>query len=264
MSLKFLCNTAAVVANGFGMGTGSVQSGTLYDLMMGPRSSMVRFASSTLPIWVAYNFPSDTICTHIVVARADYMLTQYGTRLRPFQRDSTGTWSEISAGSIASVTPANLVGARAQDLVLDVSSASVYRGVSIKTDCVVGGTAQGMILSKFYGCVAVDIGPPDLRNNLSYEDIPPDARLFQPQRSTFPYDTEKRFVLQFTDLLRSQANAFKALPYLTRWPLFLYDDAGDFIPWKLEHVLIESWNESITVANRHNLTINFRRLAHYP
>lgn len=214
-------------------------------------------------IYPGYSFSADVACTHLVVARADWMVTQSGARVRGFQKSSGGSWSAISGADYPHLRAGDLIGPRSQDLVLDISGATNYRGFAAHFDSFLAGNAEAMMISKMYACIAFDFGETPSPDGVQSVDIPDTGRFFTPQRGTFAYETEKSISFSLPPVSKTLAEQFKALPHLLKWPIFLYDTAGDIWPWKLEHVLIEGWQENILESGNHVFSFTFRRLKHY-
>jgi len=213
-------------------------------------------------IYPGYSFAADVACTHLVVARADWMVTQSGARVRAFQKSSGGSWSAISGADYPHLRAGDLIGPRSQDLVLDISGATNYRGFAVHFDSFLAGNAEAMMISKMYASVGFSFAMPPVFAQ-PWVDIPESDRWFRPQQTLYEYETEKQFKLGFP-ATRAEMTSFKALPMLLKWPLFLYDTAGDVFPWKLEHVVIEGWIETVIEDDRHFVEITLRRLKHYP
>lgn len=260
MSLKFLINHAGDVASSLAMVSGTTASGNIYDLISGPRSSMWRSAASASAIQPGYSFAADLVCTHMVAVRGDLMVTQAGAQVRAMQKSSGGAWSAVSGTTIATLSTSNLIGPTSQDLVIDLSAATNYRGFGLEFDS--AGT-EAMMLSKLYACIAFDCDETPDPGSVSMIDIPDSGRMFTPMRGTFAYETEKSISFSLGPISRTFAEAFKALPQILRWPFFLYDTAGDIWPWKLEHVIMESWDEIILEQDKHVFSFTMRRLKHY-
>lgn len=260
MSLKFIVNHLGNSATSVSMVSGTLAEGSLNDLIAGPRSSFIRSAASASAIQPGFVLGSDLVLTHLVVARADLMVTKAGAQVRAMQRSSGGVWSAISGTTIATLAAGNLTGPTSQDLVIDVTGATNYRGFGIEFDS--AGT-EAMHFSKLIGGIAFDFGEPVPFMGAPTENLADDGRFVTPPRGTFMYETEREFSLTIGPVAMSVAKAFKALPLLLRWPLYLYDENADFIPWKLEHVLCLGWKEVIAEKDRHTFQISFRRLKHY-
>lgn len=261
-SIYLLTNTAGHSASSIGIGSGSVAAASGYslnDLVSGPRSTLCRTAASTLYREAAYVFDSDVTTTHMVVARADWLLTQQGNRVRPIQRSSGGVWSVISGVDYNPLAASHLVGPRGQDLVFAISPAQL-RGVGLNVDNG-GGATEAMQLSKLYASSAFDFGVPP-RFEAQAQPLPPNTFSTPPDRG-FPYDVEQRFTLVFELITVAKFAEFEALPQIRSWPLFLYDPAGNLWDTKLEHVIVEDWVKQNRDSGRCDLTVTFLRLRHY-
>ncbi len=259
MSLKFLPNHVGDLASSLAMITGSTASGDIYDLISGPRNTYWRGTASSSAVSPGYSLAANYVANYLVIARADKMVTLAGSQVRAMQKSSGGSWSAISGTTISTLAAANLTGYRSQDLVIDVSGATNYRGYGIEMDS--AGT-EAMTFTKMYASAGFSFAMPPVFAQ-PWVDIPESDRWFRPQQTSYEYETEKQFKLGFP-ATRAEMTSFKALPMLLKWPLFLYDTAGDVFPWKLEHVVIEGWIETVIEDDRHFVEITLRRLKHYP
>ncbi len=267
MSLRFITNHLADRASAFAVISGATESGDPYELMGGHRGTFWKSEPATSVVSVGYSLAADLDCDYLVAIRADKMVTKAGAQILGLQKSSGGSWSAIAATLINSLAASNLTGYRSQDLVLDVSSATNLRGFAIEFDSINGTDGEAMMFSGLIGGISFAFtSPPSLPisgGTLPMIDIPEAQRWFKPQQSEYEYETEKSFKLFFKGVRASEAAAFKALPMLLKWPLVLYDTAGDWIPWKLEHCIIEGWTETVIEKNNHTFDITFRRLKHY-
>lgn len=258
------------------------------SFISGPRSTWHRSDSSSLEIGRGYVYPELVDPTFCVVARADKLLTQAGTRVRPRQlaggsstnywysqdwysggswyehnwwagSGGSGTWSYISGVDYNPLVAGDLIGPRSQDLVFAVEPTETG-GIGLSCKPVSG--SQATLLSKFYGCEAFEFdNPPQLGTNWS--DQPP-GTFARTMRGTYPYEIERRFSIRFGPETRAKAIAFRSVKYMFNyWPLFLYDPSATIWDHKLEHVIIEGVTETIIENNRHVLDISFARLRHY-
>lgn len=261
MGVLFLVNTAgdvaASVANAAGGSTATNYS--LLDMITGPRSTLHRGAAASGGVGCAYLFNSNQDLTHVVVARADYLLTLNTSRVRLLQRNGSNVWSYVSGVDYNPLTSASLTGLRSQDLVIPFTQVE-KRGIELYSNPVSGTDAQQ--ISKFYGCNSFEFTGYAPKLGVTSENLPIGSYA-TPLDGDMSYEIEARFSLSYELLTGSLVDNFKALPQLKRWPLFLYDGSQDVWNHKVEHVIIEGWTETIVQADRHNLEINFARLRYY-
>lgn len=260
MSFYLLYNRAADFASSADtISLGSTASGyDIYDMIAGPRSTGHRTAASSSEAGRGYHFGSDYTCTHIVVARADWLLTQNGTRLRAKQKTSGGSWNYIGSVDENPLVVGDLIGIRAQDYVAAVSPTDL-RGIAIT--CTPSSGTQASHISKFYACSAFSFGQ-NPAPGYTWENLPL-GTYGQPPKGDIPYEIELRFTLTFPGVQQSTVTDFRALGQILNWPVFLYDDTGDLWDWKLEHVIIDSYEWIVHEKDVHSLSITFNRLRHY-
>lgn len=259
MALLILPNTAGDSATSMtnaGAGVATASGYNNYDVIAGPRSSRWRSAAHSSNMRLGYVLGADTTVTHCVIARADWLLTQDTMRLRGLQRNSGGTWSAISGFDLNPITSSNLVGLYSQDYVQEVSPTDL-RGFGI--DCVtLGGGSEAAQVSKIFYSNAVELSANPSAS--SWEQV---ESGYYPMWGYFPYHTEARMQLSWHALTAAEITAFKAIPNLLSWPLYLYDEDADYWPWKLEHVIVEDYSYSSIGIGRWKLDVIFRRLKHY-
>lgn len=260
MSFYLLFNHAGHFASSLDtISLGTTATGyDIYDLIAGPRSTGHRTTASSSEAGRGYVFPSDYTCSHIVVARADWLLTQNGTRLRAKQRTSGGTWNYIGSVDENPLATNDLIGIRAQDYVAAVTPTDL-RGIAI-TATPASGT-QASHVSKFYACSAYSFGQ-NPSPGFSWENLPI-GTYRQGLEGDIPYEVEMRFTLTFPGVAQSIVTGFRALGQILNWPVFLYDDTGDIWDWKLEHCIIEAYEWIVHEKDVHSLSITFNRLRHY-
>lgn len=265
MALLFLCNYAANAASSMTTaGFGSDASGfDPYDLITGPRSRFYKLTASTGNQAIGYSYASNLSVNYLVVARADKLLTKNGMRVKALQQNSGGTWSNIGSVDYNPLATSDLLGPAAQDLVIPISPTDL-RGVALQV-ITKGVTNESGVLSKLYGAVSFSLGEPSMSNpgGLAPQTIE-SPYYFTPLEGDWPYECERRIVMTFPSVTQAKVNAFKALPQIWNWPLFLYDTVGTVWNWKLEHVLLETVQEQYVEPDQINLTLSFLRLAHYP
>jgi len=261
MAIRFLTNKAGDFATGIVFNSGTPDPAYSDRWMIsGPRSLLFKGAAATVGTEPGYVFPSTLACDYMVVARADLLLTATGMRVRPIQRSAGGTWSFISSVDYNPLSASNLVGVRKQDLVFPVSPTQT-RGIGISAYNG-GAVSEAMMFAKLYGCQAFDFGVGPAQGGVSFENVAADF-YFTPLRGTWPYEVEKRIVMTFQKVPAAKIRQFKALPQILNWPLFIYDTTGDTLPQRLEHVVIESYGQTLNSNRSGNVQISFLRLKHY-
>lgn len=255
-------NARNVIATGYDM----------KDLIAGPRNRLVRSmqgSGSNIGIFSPRYAcdPAQVAVNYAVIARADYLTRRtngcqiYFTR---YGSTSFGGYAYESVVSNATLS-AGLTGVRSQDYVYTYSTTRTAYGFGVESyTSTVTGANVGQCGQVFFS-TGFDFGKnPDLVVPL--EDLVDAQRLFVPPQAQidgFAYDTEKRFTLNFRGVTRAKVDAFRALPNIQRWPLFLYDSAAEVFAHKLEHVLVETWTEQRAASGKWDISIVFRRLAHY-
>jgi hypothetical protein len=262
MSVYLLPNTIGDAAATCALEAGTTSYGELNDLIAGPRSTFWRSVAASSAIAPMFTLSSDVIATHMVVARADWMVTLAGARVRARQRSSGGVWSHIVGVDYNTLTAGSLLGPKSQDLVFAVSPTN-YRGYGLEFDSV--GT-EAMQISKFYPSVGFQFDG-DLVLNPAPQwtafPLTQSVNMFAPLKSYDAYEVEAQISLTWKNCSRANIRAFEALPQILNWPLFIYDDAGDVWNWKLEHVVIEGWAETFTAIDYSDITVTFQRLKLY-
>lgn len=266
MSFYLLPNTLGDLAYGAGgnavPGLATGYSGA--DGITGPRSTRVRFQAYLGARNYGYFHSAATFsATHMVIARADWLITKTGARVRPLEctDDSPISYAVVAGSDFNPLTAASLIGVRSQDLVMATPITNQYGGGFQWTST----ATEAEQYSKLYVSNAFDFGAsPDIKPFPEWQVFPEtEKRYFTPQRGTMPYQIEAQISLTWRNVTRAKMDAFRALPRLLEWPIFLYDDAGDYWSWKLEHVLISDWEETLTQYDLSDITIRFVRLKHY-
>jgi len=229
------------------------------NLIAGPRSTFFSMPASTTDQGMGYAHQgTNNTPTHIVVARADKLLTSTGMRLRGAQRASGGTWTVLGP-DLAPITSSDLTGIRGQDYVVAVSPSSL-QGVGIIVNPHPSGTASGQI-SKLFGATSFTFGN-EPTAGATFDSLPI-GTYSQPLRCIEPYEVEQRFSLVWPLIDASYVTSFLALPQIFRWPIFLYDDTQSIFQWKLEHVIIEGYKVLVHEKDRVSIEVTFARLRHY-
>lgn len=265
MSFLFLPNTLGDVAYGFGgNAVPGVASGySVVDGIAGPRSTRVRFQAYLGARNMGYFTNAGTFSyTHTVIARADWMVTKTGVRIRPLEctLDSPVSYGVVGGSDFNPLTASSLVGVRSQDLVMATTVTNKYGGGFQWLST----ASEAQQYSKLYLSNAVNIGEPDLFPTPQWEVFPAtEKRYFTPILGTRAYEIEAQLSLTWRNLTKAQVLSFKAIPRLLEWPLFLYDIDGDYWSWKLEHVLVVGYEETVTQGDLSDLRVDFVRLKHY-
>lgn len=267
--IKLLVNTVGADASTVEMGTGTVNSDYyIEDMISGNRARMVRSNSSGgAGNTVDFSYTSVTSTTqevsHLVIARADKLLTKGGVTIQPQKKSSGGTWSNIE--SPVSLTSSDLIGrpqARrsfGQDYVQEFISSQTQHGfrLQLETDT----ADEALMFSKLYFSNAFDfdthptIKPPPKWESASGE--------IKPLRSTKLYEIEARINLTWEGVTRAKVNEFRNLPHILDWPLFLYDSNAYLFKFKVEHVVVLDWQETYIATDQWDIDITFGRLKHY-
>ena len=261
MALLFLTNLAAYSATSVdaaGLTAGTASGYSTNDFIQGPRSTRHRTTDSSSEIGRGYSFAADITCNYIFVSRADWLLTKNGTRLRPRDKNSGGTWGYVAGVDYNPLTTAHLEGVNGQDLCFAVSPSNL-RGIGISTASVSG--TQATQVSKFWGCSSFtfDLEP---AFQMNWEPVP-EYTFVTPLDGTMPYEIERRFSLTFAGARRAKVTEFRALPNIFKWPMILYDSTGDLWNHKIEHVIIEGYEETVLQNNIHVVSLSCARLKHY-
>lgn len=261
MSISILTNLAGFTASSIdacGLTAGTASGYSVNDFISGPRSTRHRTSDSSSEIGRGYVFAANTTCTHIYVARADWLITKNGTRVRPMTRNSGGTWAVLAGTDLNPIATSNLIGPTSQDLVFAVTPVDL-RGIGISTKPVSG--SQATQISKFWGCESFDMGvPPSLQMN--WETLP-EYSYVTPLDGTMPYEVERRYSLVFENMTRAKATAFKNLSHVFKWPVLIYDPNQELWSHKLEPVIIEAYTETVVQNNIHTIALTCARLKHY-
>lgn len=255
MAVWLLTNTVGAVATALNNPLSlALDSG--YDRMnviSGPRSQMVRYLASS-SYSVTYSCPSTQI-THCVVSRMDLFkntLDAQDVKLQ-YNGPSYATDSTTLAGDL------DLVGPTGQDWVQSFAQTSTQFRVLFSSSA----SNRELMVGKVYlsnGFKFNDEGPalgPTLGRRPGER---PDY--VQPIYGYEPYAVENDFSLSWQGVTRAKVEAFQALPL--NWPFWIYDDAGDIFEHKAEHVVLADPFEYQRVGSDYfNITLRFRRLAHY-
>lgn len=261
MALLFLANHGAAAATSLAMVLGGADPNpdfALTNVAYESRSKMFKGTATTGLTELAYTFTSDVACDHMVVARADKLLTKNQMDVAFRQRSSGGVWSDLGT-AYDPLTSADLIGIRSQDLVRSVSPTSL-RGYSVRA-VTNGVTPEAMMLSKFYASASFSLGIEPDQESLQTEELAPGTEE-TPLRGTRPYEVEKKISMTFFGVTGAKVTAFRALPQIFNWPLFLYDTTGDLWSWKLEHVIVTDFTTAIVGEGRWGVELSVHRLRH--
>lgn len=262
MSLWILPNTIGDVATTLTESGMTIASG--YDrthIINGSRSSHCRWQPASGSQQIRYLLPTNYTPTHMVIARADWLCTQNTMRVKGFQRSSGGVWSGISGADYNPLAAANLMGPRSQDLAFAITP-SEFTGFGLEADTISG--SEALQISKLFVSVGFQFNvEPSFRP--AWEPIPKSTTydMRSPLYGTFPLEVEAVLEMRFQGVTTAKVLAFKALPRILNWPFFLFDDSGVIWSWKLEHVLLQSYEINTTDADYHDITLKFLRLKQY-
>lgn len=264
MSLLLLVSDGGYAATTITLNSGATASGyDAKDLISGPRSTMWRSDSSSSNIAIGYEHGARSE-THIVISRADLLLTQNGTRLRAMTMNIGGVWGLVSGIDYNPLTSADLMGPYGQDICIPFTPPDPW-GTGIRCDPVSG--SQAVQISKMIVSTSFTFGvePHFLQSPPVWEPLPPTSgpTLFTPPKGFEPFEVEARITLVWEAVTTAKATQFKALAQILKWPLYLYDSTGDVFSWKLEHVVVQEYTEQLIGQGYRNISITFLRLKHY-
>lgn len=270
--LQILVNTAGAYAKDLVQsGTSTATGYSQTDLISGPRSKYFRSSSATGGTLGYICDPSSVACTHLVIARADWLLTlnagpNYGTEIQAYRYagyDATSASSVTSAIILDEST--DLIGYNYQDYVTSWNSASGYGWAINQYGNPSTATTHVFQCSKLYFSNAYDFGVNPRHQGINWEYFDQGRlNMFRTLEGTFDYACEARITIQFPEIESTYIDQFLALPEIYRWPFFLYDSAGDVIPWKIEHVILERIEQQILADDVWQVSLSFLRLKHYP
>lgn len=269
--LKILCNTSGakardLILTGHSAATGYDQA----DLITGPRSKRFR-TDAQYAGTIGYTHDNISVtCDHLIIARADWLLTlnagpAYGTDLRGYRYtglDASGASAVFTSTILDDST--DLIGYRYQDYVKEWTPASGYGWAIDAYGNPATTTTHTFQCSKLYFASAFDFGVNPKHQGISWEYFSESKPTFaRTLEGTFDYAVEARITVELPELEPSNLDSFAALPEIYRWPFFLYDSDADVIPWKLEHVILERFEQRIIADNVWGASLSFLRLKHY-
>jgi hypothetical protein len=271
---KLLANTVGATVDTIAITGGSIPSGfDIDDIISGPRSTMFKTTGASNKTSPAYSDSTNSFqWTHCVVARADLMARASTSQGFAIEQDTGGGYGAVTGASISTLTTSDLIGVDpndngyGQDVVLTptTSPQAGVDGIRLAITESGGTTNVQKQISKFYASNAFDFdNEPDSRPSPVFQRLAPTERAFRPLYGWITYDTEARITLTWRNLTQAKVENFKSIPELLNWPMFLYDPQAHIFEWKLEHVIIEGYSEQIRNPDAHDLSVTFRRLAHY-
>lgn len=266
MALLLLTNTAGADLENVTVSNGTTTpSYSLNDLISGPRSRMWRRNMTSSTSTVAMEMKHSRSLTHAVIARADLMLTKAGTTFSVAYHNGS---SQTTIQSYAPVAQSDLVGIKVdgkphgQDLVCEFAAPINAANFRIVMDAA-GGASEATLVSKLFFSSAFDFGvAPSFQPqwSLSRES---NQELVKPLMGYEEYEVGEAIQIVWKFVTLAKLFEFEALPL--NWPLFLYDKRGDIFSHRLEHVIVsDPWTWTRRSAEYFDVTVNFRRLAHYP
>lgn len=261
--LELLVNSAGNIAHAITVSSTTLQSGEIANSVAGGRTQLVRLTSSASGdvVYSDYNETDTSINTdYFIISGAHFLKTEDTTRVTPLSSALASGSMDTHTDVQAVIADANLVGPYSQDWIATKALTSKKRhGMRFETQ---GGGAEAAQYYQIFAAASFDLGIEPIRP-LVYEQIPKSDEMFQPQRGWFPYATEMRITVNWKHVTAAKSLAFKSLGYLTSRPFFLYDSTGDTISHKLEHVVLESYRESVLRPDIIEISATFRRLKHY-
>ena len=264
MTVQLLINNVGDTATTFNCNRGTTAGYDDTDLIAGPRSTMWRSntVANTIDIeWRSSTYPAganNMTASHVVIVRADIL-----TRGRYWDTHVDVRYNDQSSGVLvallnSAVTTSSCIGITSQDYVQNWNAVAgnMWR-VSFQAT-----TSTGLYqTSKICFCNAFDFGlNPALDQAITWQEI---DEFFIPNLGTISYKVESRLQMTFKKVTRAKITAFKALAQLHNWPFFIYDSAAEVLPWKIEHVILEGYEETMRMPDQHDITLTFLRLKHY-
>lgn len=268
---KFLCNTIGDDCSSVTYLTSAVASGyDGNDVISGQRNYRVRGVPQTLSgsgysntFSIRYNGSGCSAIDHMVCTDYDLNLPDPATNGFSLQYND-GSWHTIAQEQPISST---LLGVHGTDLLQAFSPVTIAGAYTFYLSNWVARpyTNRAAEFGKIYFSKGFDFGHnPNLTPRPAWKILTGDTSVFaRPLRSSLDYEVEAQLSLTWENVTRAKAEEFKALPQLLNWPLFLYDSSGDLWNWKLEHVILDRYRETIVGDDLHNLEMTFYRLKHY-
>lgn len=259
MAISFLFNTAGFAASSISVITGATATGfQTKNIISGSRETMWR-AQAAGSAAIGYVYSSDVTISHIVVSRADLLLTKNQQRVLGQQRSSGGTWSNITGFDKNPLVAADLIGPKYQDLVVACTPTNL-RGVGIASGALTG--SEAMQISKLYGANAFSFSSAVPSLGIGVETFLPGAyqKTFH---GSMEYEVEKQFSLSFVGVSVSEMEQLLQITNFFHWPLFIYDPNQEIWEWKLEHVIVGGMSVKPLNEDSLELELTFFRLRHY-
>lgn len=228
------------------------------DLICGPRNKLWRSIPTADNKGSQYATNSNQTPDHLVIARADFMLTEQGQRLRAYRVNSSTFISGIDENPFSS---SDLIGIKSQDYAISFSaSATTVWGVLVSQ---IAG-AEALQFSKMYFSAGFNFARHITPRATSWANVPASEKSYAfPLEGDLPYEVEARAQLQWSGVLTSEIDSFLALPTIFEWPIFIYDPSTYLWPWKLEHVIIEGYTLQHVNYDIWNVQLSIARLKHY-
>lgn len=267
MAIWLLPNTIANAATGIELiGSTATDSTDSYsdklNLIAGPRNTYWKSTAVSTEMAIGYQIASDLVATHMVIARADWMVTLASAKMNLVQRNSSAAWSAITGTTLNPLTAASLMGPKLQDYCTAISP-TVYRGYGVDFDST--GT-EAFKMSKMYASVGFKFdGNCSLKQLPEWQPLPQSqsVNLFIPQQGCEYYEIESSIQMTWKRNTAASIAAFEALPQIRNWPLYIYDDAANLWSWKLEHVIVDTWQKTLVAQDIWDITVSFKRLKQY-
>lgn len=268
--IKFLTNQIGEDATTLELLSGSINSSyDITSLIAGPRSRMFRSAQTAgaaSTVNIAYSSLGSTTkaADHVVICRADKLLTPGGIKAEIQNKSSGGTWSSILTKDPIQST--DLIGIKTgnqkygQDFVSEITTTEQHGYGALFTTKT---AAESVQLSKLFFCSAFDFGVEPILSPVPQWDYFSEPIFVKPKKATEEIQAHARISLNWQGVTRAKVNEFRALTQILSWPFFLYDPEQTMWPWKLENVVIEDFSETYIEASRWDVSIKFLRIAHY-
>lgn len=160
--------------------------------------------------------------------------------------------------STATPSTSDLTGVKSQDYVRLFSSGTGTGWEYQQTYASATGGAHGAVyLGQQFAFNVPPTGP------VAWEELPQHTSV-TPMRATRPFEVEAMFNITWQKVTAAKVTALKSLSKIFHWPFFIYDDSADFIPWKLEHVILGGMSAQLRYVDAWEVTLSCYRLRHYP
>ena len=247
---------------------GTIAAGyDLNDMIAGGRNTRVRLApkanGSGDQLYYWDSSATNTI-DYFSIIRADWLLTNGGVSITDRKTGAGGASKSNITGTIYNpLSASDLIGYKYQDLVHFYNpSTHAAHGFGLTIDNLNTGASESTQFSKMYWGQSFNFGVEPERGTV-WEHIGDLDTLFVPQKGHFAYATEARISLTFAHIPLSKVVEFRSLEQILNWPLIIYDPNQYIWDYKMEHVLVETWQETLLGPDDWAISVTFRRLKHY-